>query len=198
VLLNDWSARDMQKWEYQPLGPFLAKNFASTLSGWVVSLDALEPYRVALPPRPAGDPAPLPYLQWPHDVVFDVNLEVLISSTNMRSSELAPTRISLGNFRDMYWSVAQMIAHHTSSGCNLRTGDLLASGTVSGAAEDSRGCLLERTWRGTKPIQLGDGTERKFLQDGDEVIMRAWCQRPGLPRIGFGECRGIVMPARVR
>ncbi len=198
VLLNDWSARDMQKWEYQPLGPFLAKNFASTLSGWVVSLDALEPYRVALPPRPAGDPAPLPYLHWPHDVVFDVNLEVLISSANMRSSELAPTRISLGNFRDMYWSVAQMIAHHTSSGCNLRTGDLLASGTVSGAAEDSRGCLLERTWRGTKPIQLGDGTERKFLQDGDEVIMRAWCQRPGLPRIGFGECRGIVMPARVR
>ncbi len=196
LLLNDWSARDIQKWEYQPLGPFVAKNFASTLSGWVVSLDALEPYRIPMPARPVTDPQPLPYLRWSDDFVLDVNLEVLISSAGMRTSGTAPTRISLGNYRDMYWSIAQMIAHHTSGGCNLRTGDLLASGTVSGPTEDSRGCLLERTWRGTKPIQLGDGTERKFLQDGDEVIMRAWCERKGFPRIGFGECRGVVMPAK--
>jgi fumarylacetoacetase len=196
LLLNDWSARDIQKWEYQPLGPFVAKNFASTLSGWVVSLDALEPYRIPMPARPVTDPQPLPYLRWSDDFVLDVNLEVLISSAGMRTSGIAPTRISLGNYRDMYWSIAQMIAHHTSGGCNLRTGDLLASGTVSGPTEDSRGCLLERTWRGTKPIQLGDGTERKFLQDGDEVIMRAWCERKGFPRIGFGECRGVVMPAK--
>jgi len=196
LLLNDWSARDIQKWEYQPLGPFVAKNFASTLSGWVVSLDALEPYRIPMPARPVTDPQPLPYLRWSDDFVLDVNLEVLISSAGMRTSGTAPTRISLGNYRDMYWSIAQMIAHHTSGGCNLRTGDLLASGTVSGPTEDSRGCLLERTWRGTKPIQLGDGTERKFLQDGDEVIMRAWCERKGFPRIGFGECRGVVLPAK--
>ena len=196
LLLNDWSARDIQKWEYQPLGPFVAKNFASTLSGWVVSLDALEPYRIPMPARPVTDPQPLPYLRWSDDFVLDVNLEVLISSAGMRTSGIAPTRISLGNYRDMYWSIAQMVAHHTSGGCNLRTGDLLASGTVSGPTEDSRGCLLERTWRGTKPIQLGDGTERKFLQDGDEVIMRAWCERKGFPRIGFGECRGVVMPAK--
>lgn len=196
VLLNDWSARDIQKWEYQPLGPFLAKNFTSTISGWVVSLDALEPYRVPKPPRAEVDPAPLDYLKWDGDCVFDVNLEVLIASASMRASGTAPTRISLGNFTEMYWSVAQMVAHHTSGGCNLRTGDLLASGTVSGPTPESRGCLLERSWRGTQPIALGDGTTRTFLQDGDEVIMRAWCERAGLPRISFGECRGIVQPSR--
>lgn len=196
VLLNDWSARDMQKWEYQPLGPFLAKNFASSLSGWVVSLDALEPYRVPLPARPAGDPEPLPYLRATNDVLFDVHLEVSIASAAMRKDGIPATRISRGNFKDMYWTIAQMIAHHTSGGCNLRAGDLLASGTVSGATPDSRGCLLERTWRGTEPIKLADGSERKFLQDGDEVIMRAWCERDGLPRIGFGACSGIVIPAR--
>ncbi len=196
VLLNDWSARDMQKWEYQPLGPFLAKNFASTLSGWVVSLDALEPYRVPLPARPVGDPEPLPYLRATNDVLFDVHLEVSIASAAMRKDGIPATRISRGNFKDMYWTIAQMIAHHTSGGCNLRAGDLLASGTVSGATPDSRGCLLERTWRGTEPIKLADGSERKFLQDGDEVIMRAWCERDGLPRIGFGSCSGIVIPAR--
>ncbi|MSR70104.1 MAG: fumarylacetoacetase [Phycisphaerales bacterium] len=196
VLLNDWSARDLQKWEYQPLGPFLAKNFASTLSGWVVSVDALEPYRVPLPARPTGDPEPLAYLRAANDVLFDVHLEVSIASSAMRSAGTPATRISRGNFKDMYWTIAQMIAHHTSSGCNLRPGDLLASGTVSGASPDSRGCLLERTWRGSEPITLGDGTERKFLQDGDEVIMRAWCERDGLPRIGFGACRGIITPAR--
>lgn len=196
VLLNDWSARDMQKWEYQPLGPFLAKSFASTLSGWVVSLDALEPYRIAMPERPSGDPAPLDYLRGGADVLFDVNLEVSIASAAMRTATTPATVISRGNFKDMYWSLAQMIAHHTSGGCNLRPGDLLASGTVSGPTPESRGCLLERTWRGTEPIKLGDGTERKFLQDGDEVIMRAWCARAGLPRIGFGECRGIITAAR--
>ena len=176
VLLNDWSARDIQKWEYQPLGPFVAKNFASTLSTWVVSLEALEPYRIPLPPRASGDPQPLPYLSGANDCLFDVHLEVLIASAGMRAAGTAPSRVSLGNYRDMYWSIAQMIAHHTVGGCNLRTGDLLASGTVSGPTEESRGCLLERTWRGTKPFKLGDGTERKFLQDGDEVIMRAWCE----------------------
>lgn len=196
VLLNDWSARDMQKWEYQPLGPFLAKNFASTLSGWVVSMDALEPFRVPLPPRAEGDPQPLPYLRHADDVLFDVQLELLIASAGMREKKMPAGRVSLGNYRDMYWTVAQMIAHHTSGGCNLRTGDLLASGTVSGADPTSRGCLLERTWRGTQPITLADGSERKFLQDGDEVIIRAWCERPGSVRIGFGECRGIVLPAR--
>ncbi len=196
VLLNDWSARDIQKWEYQPLGPFLAKNFASSLSGWVVSLDALEPFRVPLPARPASDPEPLEYLRGTNDVVFDVTLEVSIASAAMRSAGTPATVVTLGNFKEMYWTIAQMIAHHTSSGCNLRSGDLLASGTVSGPTPESRGCLLERTWRGTQPITLGDGAERKFLQDGDEVIMRAWCERAGVPRIGFGECRGIVTPAR--
>lgn len=198
VIFNDWSARDIQKWEYQPLGPFIAKNFASTISGWVVSLEALEPYRVAMPPRGAGDPKLLAYLDGKDDCVWDINLEVLISSAAMRSAGTPATRVSLGNYRDMYWSVAQLIAHHTCGGCNLRTGDLLASGTVSGPTPESRGCLLERTWRGTQPIRLGDGTERKFLQDGDEVIMRAWCEKPGLKRIGFGECRGIVLPANIR
>jgi fumarylacetoacetase len=196
VLLNDWSARDVQKWEYQPLGPFLAKNFASTIGGWVVTMDALEPYRVPMPARPSGDPEPLDYLRSPNDCLFDVHLEVLIASAAMRAAGTPPTRTCLGNFSQMYWSLAQMIAHHTSGGCNLRTGDLLASGTVSGPEPESRGCLLERTWRGTQPIRLGDGTERKFLQDGDEVIMRAWCERPGLPRVSFGECRGVVAPAR--
>ena len=196
VLLNDWSARDVQKWEYQPLGPFLAKNFASTLSGWVVSLDALAPFRVPMPALAPGDPQPLPYLCHEGDVLFDIQLELLIASAAMREKKIPAGRVSLGSYRDMYWSVAQMVAHHTSGGCNLRTGDLLASGTVSGAEASSRGCLLERTWRGTQPITLADGTERKFLQDGDEVILRAWCERPGAVRIGFGECRGIVLPAR--
>lgn len=196
VLLNDWSARDVQKWEYQPLGPFLAKNFASTLSGWVVMVDALEPYRVALPSRPEGDPEPLAHLRAGHDCLFDVHLEVTIASAAMRAAGTPATQVCLGNFSQMYWSLAQMIAHHTSGGCNLRPGDLLASGTVSGPEPESRGCLLERTWRGTQPITLGDSTQRKFLEDGDEVVMRAWCDRPGKPRIGFGECRGVVLPAR--
>ena len=196
VLVNDWSARDMQKWEYQPLGPFLAKNFATTISPWVVTREALEPYRVPGPPRSAEDPLVLPYLDDPYGSNLDITLDVFISRAAMRDQGIAPTLISHGSFRDMFWTPAQMLAHHASNGCNMQTGDLLASGTVSGTTKDSRGCLLERTWRGTEPIQLGDGTERKFLNDGDEVIMRGYCVKPGHPRIGLGECRGIVLPAR--
>jgi fumarylacetoacetase len=195
-LVNDWSARDVQKWEYQPLGPFLAKNFATSISPWVVTTDALEPFLVPGPPRVEGDPSPLPYLVDPAGRNIDLTLEVLVASAAMREKGMAPTRVSLGGFRDMFWTPAQMLAHHASGGCNMRTGDLLASGTVSGPTKESRGCLLERTWRGTEPITLGDGTERKFLQDGDEVILRGWCAKPGFPRIGLGECRGIVRPAR--
>jgi len=195
-LVNDWSARDIQKWEYQPLGPFLAKNFATTVSSWVVLREALEPFRVPGPPRSAEDPRPLAYLDDPNGSNVDITLEVHIASLKMRDQGLAPTLVSRGSFRDMFWTPAQMLAHHASNGCNMQIGDLLASGTVSGPTKDSRGCLLERTWRGTEPISLGDGTERKFLQDGDEVIMRGYCEKAGRPRIGFGECRGIVLPAR--
>lgn len=181
-IVNDWSARDIQTWEYQPLGPFLAKNFATSISPWVVTLDALEPYRTKLQHE---DPV-LPYLE--DDVAFDITVEVWLRSANMTE----PVRLSRGNFRDMYWTVAQLVAHHTSNGCNLRPGDLVASGTISGTAKDSRGCLLELTWRGTEPITLPTGETRKFLEDGDEVIMRAYCEREGLPRIGFGECRGVI------
>ena len=196
ALVNDWSARDIQKWEYQPLGPFLAKNFATTVSPWVVVRDALEPFRGPGPPRSAEDPQTLPYLTDPAGTNLDITLEVLIASVAMREKGMAPTLVSRGSFRDMFWTPAQMLAHHASNGCNMEVGDLLASGTVSGTTKDSRGCLLERTWRGTEPITLGDGSERKFLQDGDEVIMRGFCEAPGRPRIGFGECRGIVLPAR--
>jgi len=195
-LVNDWSARDIQKWEYQPLGPFLAKNFATTVSPWVVLREALEPFRVPGPPRGADDPRPLAYLDDPNGSNLDITLEVSIASLRMRDQGIAPTLVSRGSFRDMFWTPAQMLAHHASNGCNMQIGDLLASGTVSGPTKDSRGCLLERTWRGAEPITLADGTERKFLQDGDEVIMRGYCVKPGRPRIGFGECRGIVLPAR--
>ena len=194
VLVNDWSARDVQKWEYQPLGPFNAKNFATSISPWVVTMDALEPFLVPGPPRADGDPENLPYLVNPSDVAVDLELEVLIASEAMRSKGMAPARVSLGNYRDMYWTIAQMMAHHTSTGCDLNPGDLMASGTVSGPTEDSRGCLLEMTWRGENPISLPDGTERKFLQDGDEVVIRGWCRKGDL-RIGFGECTGRVLPA---
>jgi len=196
VLVNDWSARDVQKWEYQPLGPFLAKNFATTVSPWVVVREALEPFRVPGPPRSADDPQPLSYLTDPAGSNVDITLEVLVSSAAMREKGMSPTLISRGGFRDMFWTPAQMLAHHASNGCNMEVGDLLASGTVSGPTKESRGCLLERTWRGTEPIALGDGTERKFLQDGDEVILRGFCEAPGRPRIGFGECRGVISPAK--
>jgi fumarylacetoacetase len=194
-LVNDWSARDIQTWEYQPLGPFLAKSFATTVSPWVVTLDALAPYRAPSFTRAASDPAPLPYLSSPDDANsggIAIALEVLVASSQMRQRGLAPMRVSRGSFTEMYWTIAQLVTHHASNGCNLRPGDLLASGTVSGSARESRGCLLERTWRGTEPLELPTGETRAFLQDGDEVIMRAWCEAAGRPRIGFGECRGIV------
>ena len=195
VIVNDWSARDVQKWEYQPLGPFNAKNFCTSISPWVVTMEALAPFRLPGPARREGDPPVLEYLRRADDFVVDVRLEVLLSSKAMRDRGMAPTRVSLGTFADMYWSMSQMLAHHTSTGCNMRPGDLLASGTISGPAKESRGCMLERTWRGTEPITLADGTERRFLQDGDELSIRGWCERPGLPRIGFGECRGTVLAA---
>jgi len=185
-IVNDWSARDIQTWEYQPLGPFLAKSFATSVSPWVVTLDALEPFRVPAFARAAGDPEPLPYLQ-PSGMGIDINVEVAIKTATMEK----PQRLSRGNFRDMYWTLAQLVAHHTSNGCNLQSGDLLASGTVSGESKESRGSLLELTWRGSEPIELPGGEKRTFLQDGDEVIMRAWCEKDGL-RVGFGECRGTV------
>ena len=194
-LVNDWSARDIQSWEYQPLGPFLAKSFATTVSPWIVTLDALAPFRIAAAERATGDPAPLAYLDDPTDRVrggFDIELEVLLTTRRMRDEGIPPARVSEGNFGTMYWTIAQLLAHHTSNGCNLRPGDLIASGTVSGASKESRGCLLERTWRGAEPLALATGEERRFLEDGDEVIMRASCTREGRRRIGFGDCRGVV------
>jgi fumarylacetoacetase len=191
-LLNDWSARDIQSWEYQPLGPFLAKNFATSVSPWVVTLEALEPFRCAAPARPEGDPDPLPHLQTAGNGAFGITLEVWLQSARMQ----APARISRGDFSSMYWTVAQMVAHHSSNGCPLRAGDLIGSGTVSGPEKENRGCLLEMTWRGAEPLELPTGETRKFLEDGDEVILRGWCQAPGFRRIGFGECRGVVLPVR--
>jgi fumarylacetoacetase len=194
-LVNDWSARDIQAWEYQPLGPFLGKSFATTVSPWIVPLDALAPFRVPISPRPAGDPAPLPYLTWSQDKTFDLWIEVYLTTARMREANHAPVRLSRANFRDLYWTAPQMLAHHASNGCPLRPGDLLASGTVSGATPDSLGCLLELTRRGASPLTLPTGESRSFLADGDEVTLRAFCERPGARRIGFGECRGIVLPA---
>lgn len=197
-LVNDWSARDIQAWEYQPLGPFLGKSFATTISGWVVTLDALAPYRVPALQRPEGDPAPLPYLFSRADQSsggFDVVLEVSISTPEMREQRLAPVRLSRSRLSQLYWTMAQMVAHHTSNGCNLCPGDLLATGTVSGPTPNSRGCLLELTQNGSEPIDMPMGGHRAFLEDGDEVILRGYCDRPGFRPIGFGECRGVVMPA---
>jgi fumarylacetoacetase len=193
--VNDWSARDIQAWEYQPLGPFLAKNFATSLSPWVVTAEALAPFRCAAYERPAGDPQPLPYLLGDVDQRrggVDLTLEVFLSSRKMREANCAPMRVSRGNFREMYWTVAQMITHHTSNGCNLQPGDLLASGTVSGPESDARGCLLELTRGGAEAITLPSGEQRRFLEDGDEVVIRGYCEREGARRIGFGECRGVV------
>jgi fumarylacetoacetase len=199
VLVNDWSARDLQKWEYQPLGPFLAKSFATSLSPWVVTLEALAPFRVPAFVRPDGDPQPLPYLSHDEDRAhggIDLRLEVLLSSRRMRERGQPPVSLSRSRLADLYWTLAQMVAHHSSNGCNLRPGDLVASGTVSGRERDSRGCLLELTWRGAEPLSLPSGEERRFLEDGDEVILRGHCLREGFARIGFGECRGVIAPAR--
>jgi fumarylacetoacetase len=194
-LVNDWSARDIQRWEYQPLGPFLSKSFATTISPWVITLEALEPFRVPAFSRSPGDPSPLPYLSDPANTEhggIDIDLEVLLCSGSMRERRIAPVTLSRSNLRDMYWTAAQMVSHHSSNGCNLRPGDLLASGTVSGASEDSRGCLLELAWRGEKPVLLPTGEERRFLEDGDEVVMRGRCTRPGFAALGFGQCRGMI------
>lgn len=194
VLVNDWSARDIQKWEYQPLGPFLAKNFATTISPWVVTMEALEPFRI---PGPKQDPEPLPYLRteeagtgsagWTYDIELTVAL--------VADGHPEPFEICRSNFRHLYWTMAQQLAHHTVTGCNLRPGDLMASGTISGPEPGSYGSMLELAWRGTKPIQLPGGAERKFIADGDTVIMRGWCQGDGY-RIGFGECSGKLLPAQ--
>ncbi len=198
VLVNDWSARDMQAWEYQPLGPFLAKNFATTISPWLVTLDALAPYRAAARGRSSEEPAPLPYLADAGDAAhgaFAITLEVWLRSAAMRAAGMPAVRLSRGDFSTMYWTLAQMLTHHASNGCNLQPGDLVASGTVSGPTKDSRGCLLELTWRGAEPITLPSGETRAFLADGDEVTLRGVCEAPGRPRLGFGGCTGIVEAA---
>lgn len=197
-LVNDWSARDIQRWEYQPLGPFLSKSFATSISPWIVTREALEPFRVSAFKREADDPQPLDYLDSPHNRErggFDINLEVLISTEQMRRQNIAPHRLTISNTKDLYWTFAQMLTHHSSNGCNLRPGDLLASGTVSGASKDSQGCLIELTERGAEAITLPTGEVRRFLEDGDEVILRGWCEREGFRRIGFGECRGVILSA---
>jgi fumarylacetoacetase len=193
-LVNDWSARDIQAWEYQPLGPFLAKSFATTISPWVVTMEALEPYRVRAAARPAGDPGPLPNLALlpASRDAFDITLEVYLQSAQMREAKTSPVRMSRANLRDLYWTPTQLIAHHASNGCNLRTGDLLATGTISGPSEGSEGCLLEMKHR-AGPVPLPSGEVRGFLEDGDQVTFRAYAAREGLPRIGFGKCTGTVV-----
>ncbi|WP_224482707.1 fumarylacetoacetase [Robertkochia aurantiaca] len=185
VLFNDWSARDIQKWEYVPLGPFLAKNFASSISPWIVTLDALEPYRTKSPEQ---DPEPLPYLRYTGKKSFDIKLEV-----DLKAPESEPQTIAKSNFKYMYWNMSQQLAHHTVNGCKVNSGDMMGSGTISGPTPDSYGSMLELTWRGEKPIKLNDGTERKFINDGDTVIMRGYCDN-GKQRIGFGEVRTTLMP----
>ncbi len=199
ILLNDWSARDIQQWEYQPLGPFLAKNFATTISPWVVTMEALAPFRGPALARPPGAPAPLPYLADPSDQAsggLDITVEAWLQTGKMRERGQLPCPLSSGSFQTMYWTLAQLLTHHASNGCNLQPGDLLGSGTISGETKASRGCLLELTSRGTAPLILPDGEQRRFLEDGDEVILRGYCERPGARRIGLGECRGLVIPAR--
>jgi len=198
-LFNDWSARDIQAWEYQPLGPFLSKSFASTLSPWIVTLEALAPYRQAWT-RASDDPQPLAYLDSPElreHGAFDVDLEVFLSTRAMRDAGLPPQRLSQSNMSDAYWSVSQMVAHHTVNGCNLQPGDLLGSGTLSGPTPESAGSMLELSSGGKQPLTLDSGETRSFLQDGDEVIFRGQAQRDGFVRIGFGDARGEVLPARV-
>jgi len=197
-LLNDWSARDIQSWEYQPLGPFLGKNFATTISPWVVSMEALAPFRVPAFARPAGDPPPLPYLDSEENRRFGglaLTLEVRLQSARMRERGTAPVLLSRADFRRMYWTMAQLLSHHTSGGCNLRPGDLLGSGTVSGPSREERGCLLELSWRGQEPIALPSGETRAFLEDGDEVLLTGFAERDGAVRIGLGECRGTILAA---
>jgi fumarylacetoacetase len=197
-LVNDWSARDIQAWEYQPLGPFLSKSFATTVSPWVVTLEALAPFRSPAFARSAEDPAPLPYLASAGNAAagaVDLQLEAAISSARMREQGVAPVRISRSSLRDLYWTTAQMLTHHTSNGCNLRPGDLLATGTVSGPDDGNSGCLLELTVNGRQPLTLPGGEQRGYLADGDEVTLRGHCEREGFRRIGFGACQATVLPA---
>jgi len=185
LIFNDWSARDIQSWEYVPLGPFLSKNFASSISPWVVTMDALEPFKTA---GPVQDPAVLPYLKFEGEKNYDIQLEVYIQTEKGDS-----TLICESNSKYLYWNIAQQLAHHTIGGCNMQVGDICASGTISGPTPHSYGSMLELSWRGAKPITLNDGSERKFLQDGDTVIMKAFCKKGGV-RIGFGEVTGKIMP----
>ncbi len=198
VLLNDWSARDIQAWEYQPLGPFLAKSFATTVSPWIVTLEALEPFRCPAFARAADDPRPLPYLLSEKDQKeggFDIGVEMHLQSAQMREKKMPPARLSRGSFRDAYWTPAQMVAHHSSNGCNLQPGDLLGSGTISGAAPGSVGSMMELTQGGKSPLALPTGETRSFLADGDEAIQRGRCEREGAAAIGFGEAAGRIRPA---
>jgi len=195
-ILNDWSARDLQAWEYQPLGPFLAKNFHSTVSPWLVTSAALAPFRIAQPPRPDGDPEPLPYLFDAGDQAngaYSVIMEVYLSTAAMRAAGHAPFRLSRGEMRSMYWTVAQLVTHHAVNGCNMQTGDLLGTGTLSGPSRDSFGSLLELTEGGKTPINLPNGESRTFLQDGDEILMKALAQAEGYRSIGFGDCRARIV-----
>jgi fumarylacetoacetase len=197
-LLNDWSARDIQAWESQPLGPFLGKNFATTISPWIVTAQALAPFRTAALARPHGDPAPLPYLDDAQDRAqggLDITLEAYLTTAAMRRDGVPPQRLAQSSFALMYWTFAQMIAHHTSNGCNLEIGDLIGSGTVSGPEPSSWGSLLELTAGGSKPLTLPNGERRGFLEDGDEIGFRGFCTKRGCTRIGFGECRALVLPA---
>ena len=197
-LLNDWSARDIQAWEYQPLGPFLSKNFATTISPWIVTVEALAPYRVAFE-RPADDPQPLPYLDSEANRqrgAFDIQLQVGLETPKMRESGQGDATICRTSYRHAYWTVAQMVTHHTVNGCNLQPGDLFGSGTLSGPTLDQAGALIELTAGGKNPLPLPNGETRTFLEDGDAVVLRGWCEKPGAARIGFGECRGTVLPAR--
>jgi fumarylacetoacetase len=187
VLMNDWSARDIQAWEYQPLGPFLAKNFGTSISPWVVTLEALEPFRKPLPQQ---EPEPLSYLRAENDFTFDIHLEAGLQTSSME----APHVITRTNFQNLYWSIAQQLAHHTVNGCNLQPGDLLASGTISGPTEESRGCMLELTWRGANPLKLPHGETRKWLEDGDSLAIAGWCEGNGY-RVGFGQVSGKILPA---
>ncbi len=192
LLVNDWSARDIQAWEYQPLGPFLGKSFATTISPWIVTLDALEPFRVK---GPRQDPQPLEYLRVDDRWAYDIQLAVDLQTVGMRESGITPATISQTNFRDMYWNVAQQLAHATVNGALVRPGDLFASGTISGTAAGTQGSLIELSWNGERPLALPGGESRSFLEDGDEITLRGWCEKPGARRIGFGAARGRITPA---
>ncbi|ETO03453.1 hypothetical protein RFI_33954, partial [Reticulomyxa filosa] len=187
VLMNDWSARDIQTWEYVPLGPFNDKNFATSISPWIVTMEALEPFRSEMPKQV---PTPLPYLQNSKDSLYDIHLEIFLQSSKMKTPQL----VSRVNSNNLYWSFQQQLAHHTITGCPMRPGDLCGSGTISGTTPDSRGSFLEITWRGTTPLKLSDGTERKFLADGDKVILAGVC-KSDKGHVGFGSCEGVIIPA---